>query len=540
MRGADCLARAMAEAGVTTVFSLSGNQIMPVYDALIDPGIRIVHTRHEAAAVFMADAYGQITGDIGVALVTAAPGFGNALGALYTAYMQEAPVVFLSGDSPVGRDGEAPFQEFPQVAAATPFVKKSLRPTRADDLASAFAEAVRVALSGRPGPVHIALPADILLDEADAPLFAADSFAPATKPVEAADLTAIRDHLSAAERPLILTGPQMSRSRAPEAVSGLESAFDCPVVDMESPRGLRDPALGVFAEALAEADAVLYLGKPVDFTTGFGQAPQVNAPTIMAVDSEPSNIDRARGLVGNRLAVAAVADAPLAARALIDAGPGGEARTAWRTAVEEAVTFRTRPEPTDGITADTVADAIQARMDDADEAIFICDGGEFGQWVQAFATAPMRLINGTSGAIGGCLPYAIAAKIARPSATVIIAMGDGTAGFHLAEFETAAREGTSFTTVIGNDARWNAEYMIQTRAFGVERAVGCELNPDARYDLSAAALGCVGEHVTDQDALGPALDRAIASDKPACLDVRITPVAAPLFTRKGTATPGAH
>ncbi|MCB1490659.1 MAG: thiamine pyrophosphate-binding protein, partial [Rhodobiaceae bacterium] len=169
MRGADRLAEAMAEAGIDVVFSLSGNQIMPLYDALIAPGIRIVHTRHEGAAVFMADAYGQLTGRVGIALVTAAPGFGNALGALYTAAMQETPVILLSGDSPVGLDGSAPFQEFPQAAAAGPLVKASMRPQTADDLAPMFAEAVRLALTGRPGPVHISLPFDVLNAEAAAP-----------------------------------------------------------------------------------------------------------------------------------------------------------------------------------------------------------------------------------------------------------------------------------------------------------------------------------------------------------------------------------
>ena len=105
MRGADLVTKALSEAGVTTIFSLSGNQIMPIYDASIDVGIRLVHVRHEAAALFMADAWAQLTGDVGIALIAAAPGFANGLGPLYTARASESPVVFLSGDAPIGQDG---------------------------------------------------------------------------------------------------------------------------------------------------------------------------------------------------------------------------------------------------------------------------------------------------------------------------------------------------------------------------------------------------------------------------------------------------
>ena len=127
MNGAAALTQTLRNAGVDTVFSLSGNQIMPVYDAAIDSELRLIHTRHEAAAVYMADGWAQVTGQLGVALVTAAPGFANAISALYTARMQEVPVLFLSGDSPVSGDGSGTFQELDQVAIASPVVKHSVR-----------------------------------------------------------------------------------------------------------------------------------------------------------------------------------------------------------------------------------------------------------------------------------------------------------------------------------------------------------------------------------------------------------------------------
>ena len=129
IRGADRVTAVLANSGTDIVFSLSGNQIMPLYDACIEPAIRIVHTRHESAAVFMAEAYAQLSSRPGVALVTAAPGFANALGALYSASLSETPVILLSGDSPADLAGRGAFQEFDQCAAATPFVKSSQRVT---------------------------------------------------------------------------------------------------------------------------------------------------------------------------------------------------------------------------------------------------------------------------------------------------------------------------------------------------------------------------------------------------------------------------
>ena len=119
-------------------------------------------------------------------------------------------------------------------------------------------------------------------------------------------------------------------------------------------------------------------------------------------------------------------------------------------------------------------------------------------------------------------------------------MGDGTAGFHFAEFETAARENTGFVAVIGNDARWNAEYAIQMREYGADRTIGCELSEAARYDRAAEAFGCDAAFATTADEVAVALEKAVASGRPTCVEARIAPVPAPQFSRTGTAAPGAH
>ena len=547
MNGAELLVDTLVQAGVRRVFSLSGNQIMPVYDACIDADISIVHVRHESAAVHMADAWAQITGEIGVALVTAGPGFGNALSALFSARHSESPVLLLSGDSPVGADGNGAFQEMPQVEITRPIVKTARRPRRVERLGHDTAAAVACARSGRPGPVHVALPFDVLNATAgDGCRVRTAEFDRRPRALAGPIADDIVSRIARAKRPLVLTGPCMNRSREGARIAALEAALHAPVVTLESPRGLRDPALGTFSEVLAASDLTVMLGKAIDFAVGFARPPVVDAAAELAViDPDRGMIDRAYRIAGDRVAASACADPDLAADAIVAAASTASAacpvaadRT-WRSDVAGAIANRTVVAGTDvRFHPRAVCAAVQRIVDDADEPILVLDGGEFGQWSQAFCTAPVRIINGLSGAIGGGLCHALAAKLARPDATVIAMMGDGTVGFHFTELDTAVREEAAFVTVVGNDFRWNAEHQIQLRDYGPNRLIGCELAPSARYDLAAAGLGCHGEHVTNPAGLDAALARALASGRPACVNTEIDGVAAPAFSRK--AAPDNH
>ena len=288
------------------------------------------------------------------------------------------------------------------------------------------------------------------------------------------------------------------------------------------------------------------LGKAVDFAVGFARPPAVDATAeILVIDPDRGTVDRANRLAGDRGAVSACADPDLAADAIVAAASAMTAAAprasnqGWRDEVADAVANRTVvAEATVRFPPRAVCEAVQRVLDAASEPILVCDGGEFGQWSQALCTAPVRVINGLSGAIGGGLCHALAAKLARPDATVIAMIGDGTAGFHFTELDTAVREGVAFVAVIGNDFCWNAEHQIQLRDYGPDRLIGCELAPSARYDLAAAGFGCHGEHVTNPADLDAALARALSSGRPACMNVEIDGVAAPMFSRR--APPGGH
>ncbi len=521
MRGADVLAKGLVARGVDTVFALSGNQIMPLFDALFDTAIRVIHVRHEAACVHMAEAHAQLTGGVGVALVTAGAGLGNAAGALIAARASDTPLLLLSGDSPAASDGRGAFQEMDQMGVTRGLAKGARRVMRLGDMARDLGWALHLARTGRPGPVHLALPADVLTDAVEA---GSDLPAPpADFDVTLPDLSVFE----AAARPVILLGPALNATRAPGLAQALCTRFGAPVLVLESPRGLNDPSLGRLAQVAARADCVLALGKAVDFTLGFGAATVWPSAAWHLVLDDADQIESARGNLGDRLASVTQADPSRVARVLSEGAAGDVDRGAWIDEARELVAARVpAASATGGITPQDICAAVQRQVDRAVRPIVICDGGEFGQWAQAGVAAPRRVLNGVSGVIGGGLGYAIGARAADPAAQVFALMGDGTMGFHIAEFETAAREGLPFVAIVGNDRRWNAEHLIQTRSFGAERAFACDLSA-ARYDLAVAALGGFGVHVTEVADLDAALAAAVSSGLPACVNVELAGQPAP-------------
>lgn len=534
-RGADLLVRGLKAAGVSRIFTLSGNHIMEVFDALIGSGIEIVHTRHEAAAVHMADAYARLTGQVGVAMVTGGQGHANACAALPTALAGEMPVLLLSGHAPLAELGNGAFQELPQAAMAAPVTKASWTAQSAAGLAADVARAVSTALSGRPGPVHLSLPTDVIEAEVPSvapPAAAAFAATPMALPEQTARIVA--EAMAQAARPLILAPPALITPAGTTAMAALEAACGIQPVPMNSPRGLADPTLGALTELLAEADLVVLLGKALDFTSRFGRpAPQAR---FIALDPEGALIERAQRLLGGRLLFGAMCDPMSAAKALAAAATRSPAQAAWAERVRESVAFRPAAwsafagAPEGPIHPATLAYAVSAALEAQGDATFICDGGEVGQWAQAIVQAPRRITNGVAGAIGAGTPFAIGARAAMDRPTLAL-MGDGSFGFHMAELDTAARHGLPFVCVIGNDSRWNAEHQIQIRDYGANRAFGCELAPGTRYDLIATALGGHGEFVEHAADLGPALSRAFASGKPAVVNVIIDGKPAPALKR---------
>ena len=526
--GARLVVEALVAASVRHLFSLSGNQILSLYDATRGRGLSILHTRHEASAVHMADAWGRLTGEPGVALVTAGPGHCNAVSALYGALMAESPVVLLSGHAPMGQIGRGAFQEIDQAAVAAPVAKASWMAKDAARLGEDITTALELARSGRPGPVHVSLPGDLLeAAVGDAgPARAPRSETPTSASARAVDETLAL--VAAARRPLILLGPAMARGARGAAAARLCDTTGVPALAMESPRGFNDPWLHLAAPLLGQADLLLLLGKKPDFVVRFAQAPAF-APgcRVIQVDADPASLrgSAALGIVADPAVVADQLAAAARGRTSTHRAWGDEVRHARAVVPSEwDVARRSGRSPIHPL---RVCAALQPHVDRG--AILVAEGGEFGQWIQAGVEAAPRLINGPAGGIGGAIPMAITARLRHPDRPVIAALGDGTFGFHAFELDTAARYRLPVVAVVGNDARWNAEHQLQIQHYGAERTVGCELAP-SRYEQIAVALDGHGERVERADDLEPALDRAIRSGLPAVVNVMIDGLPAPTYT----------
>jgi acetolactate synthase-1/2/3 large subunit len=541
LRGADIVAQSLERLGCGRAFTLSGNHIMSIFDAALEAKLDLVHVRHEAAAVHMADAWGRLTGEPGVALVTGGPGHANAVGALYTALAAESPMVLISGHAATWEFGRGGFQEIRQADMAAPVTKGSWTATSAAMLGHDLGKAFRLASAGRPGPVHLSFPSDLLEQRVESNAIVwpdAQRSATGAPALAAAVADAILAALAGAQRPIILAGPALSSVRGRALLGRLEAATGTPAAIMESPRGVADATLGAFSDLARRADLVVLLGKALDFTTRWLSTPAFDkAVSLIAIDPEAALIERAADETGERLLIGAIADTRAAAEALIMRAAGAAKRPRdWL--IEARAALDDRPDGWSTVAATTprrlhpaqVFRAVRPHLERNPDAILVCDGGEFAQWGQSMLPARRRLINGIAGAIGGSLSFALAARLLEPTAPVFAVLGDGTIGFHIAEFETAVRRQLPFVAVLGNDGAWNAERQIQLREYGHDRMYGCELLP-ARYDQVVAALGGHGEFVDDAADLPAAIERSLGSGKPACINIMVESIAAPVIRR---------
>jgi acetolactate synthase-1/2/3 large subunit len=537
LRGADIVMRTLQRAGHNTIFTLSGNHIMSLFDAAIDTRHRLVHTRHEAAAVHMADAWGRLTGEPGIAMVTGGPGHANATAALMTALGQESPLVLLSGHTETDQLGRGGFQELRQAEMASHVTKASWTARSVATLGTDVANAIRLARGGRPGPVHLSLPSDLL----DATIAAGDVAWPehnafAAVPVGLSDAAAdaVLGVIATAQRPFLLAGPALANPSGRDLLQRIEAALQIPTAIMDSPRGFNDATLGAFADAIRRADLIVLLGKAFDFTLRFGAPPSVDpACRWIVIDPEAALVERPGREKHDLLVFGCVADTRLAGEAIVrrvtarrDAG--------WLADVRALLSNRpagwaTLASKTPGkLHPIEVFRALKPHIAEHQDTVLICDGGEFAQWGQSvLPVVPRRMINGVGGSIGSSLPMACAARVIEPDAPVFVVLGDGTFGFHMAEFDTAVRCNLPFVAVVGTDARWNAEYNLQVRDYGPNRTFGCDLLP-TRYDLVVEALGGHGELVQSADEMTGAIERSLASGKPACINVMIESIPAPL------------
>ena len=462
--GAQLLVETLQAAGVKYLFTLSGNQILSIYDATIGRDIELIHTRHEAAAIHMADGWGRLTEQPGVALVTAGPGHCNSLSALYVALMSESPVLLLSGHCPRGEVGRGAFQEIDQVATAKPVTKAAWLVEQVDRVGEDTATALHLAAEGRPGPVHLSLPADVLEASTSArvktPLATGED--EKGRRLDHERIQELLNLLGKAKHPLILAGSAMMRPLRWREVERLSEATGIPCLPMESPRGINDPWLHRATNCLVQADAVLLVGKKLDFTLGFGRPPFfLEKCRFMQIDADDEQLHENERIVWKMRENPLPVVQHLTRSAQQRRGQSGS----WKKEVLAA--RKTTPLEWDKLRHSSqqpihplrVCQALQTFLDDG--AVLVSDGGEFGQWMQSGLEAEIRLINGPGGAIGNSLSMGLSAKLAHPNRNIFVLSGDGAFGYHALELDTALRHHLPVIAIVGNDARWNAEQQLQ-------------------------------------------------------------------------------
>ena len=538
--GGEMLVRVLEAERIRELFTLHGGHLDAIYQAALNHGLRLVDTRHEQAAGHAADGWARTTGQIGVAIVTAGPGVTDVITAVANAYLDCVPTLFIGGAAPLADAETLPLQGgFDQLDLMRPVTKWAHRVTHPHRIPDLVAQALRTATTGRPGPVYLEIPIDVLFARVDEsrPLFprtVRPDAAPAPAPAAVERAIAM---LHGAERPAILAGGGAWFSGATRELVAFAERTGIPVFVNAKARGMipddhplagRSFAnLGAAAKlAGGGADVVMLVGARLGLFTGGRSGELLGAARLIQIDIAGEEIGRNR-----EVDVAIVADCREALRALDDAAsaerwPG---RPTWQRAVGEARVLHRQmfrdASAKDGppIHPYRLADAITRVVER--EAVLVADGGETSSWLDMVAEVRGGghwLSHGYLGCLGTGMPFAIAAKLAHPSRQVLCITGDGSVGLNFAEFDTMVRHRLAITTVVNNDRQWGMSAHGQQLIYGKERQVVTELAP-TRYDLAAAGFGCHAEHVEEPRDLIPALERALASGKAACVNVMTDP-----------------
>jgi acetolactate synthase I/II/III large subunit len=520
------IARFLKARGVDRIFGLQGGHIQPIWDHAAQLGIRIIDVRHEVAAVHMAHAHAELTGELGVAMVTAGPGVTNTVTGIANASLARMPVLVIGGCTSRAQANLGPLQDIPHVDIIRPIARQSRTLRVADQVIREFDEGVSRAFGdlGEPGPVYLEIPTDVLRAHVPANLVLDEWMAPKRPRViapEEATITRTADALWSARRPLVVTG-RGARRAGPEIVRLLD-ALGAVYLDTQESRGLipadHPAAVGAMrAAAMTEADTVFVIGRKLDYQLGYG-SPAVfpKAKFIRLADTPGELVDNRRGdpeiYATPSLALDAIVTAAGNRQPAID--------KAWVDDLQKRHRERSAkagPKYTTGSDGGVDPRAIfQALREKAKpNYIAIADGGDFLSFARVGLEATTYMDAGAFGCLGIGVPYANAAALARPDQQVVCVTGDGAFGLNAMEIDTAVRHKAKIAVIVSNNAAWNIERYDQETNYG-GRVIGTTL-AHSNYADMAKALGAHGERVEKPEDLPGAIERALAN-APALVDV---------------------
>jgi acetolactate synthase-1/2/3 large subunit len=534
MNGAQWVVRTLRERGVERVFVLCGNGLDPLLDACLDYGIRVIDTRNEQAASYMADTWGRMTGRLGVAAVSSGPGHTNALTGLANAYWDGGPMLLISGCSPLPTRGMDHFQELDQVGMAAPVSKYANIVRHVEVLQHELNTALSAALTGRPGPVHLTIPVDVLSAELDESTLLRQDLAPAqvvqSCPGDDDLIHEAVEMLALARKPMMVVGSGLFYARAWQSLAEFAALTDIPIlshiwdrccVERAIPQyvGVTNAELNGAMSMVSQADLLLVFGARIDYRLWHGRPPNVSVQArIVRVDVDPTEVNRVVlpdiGIVGSPRAVL---EQMVEEARWVEHWPHREWLAEVRAARDRLLDRweslgRDDVCPVPGI---RICREIKPFLDR--DVTFLLDGGNIGRWAHMtlFDRHPAHWFTcGASGVVGWGLPGAVAAKLARPDHPLLLLSGDGAAGFTVTEIETALRFGTPYVAVVAHDGAWG----IVADGQPDERRVASQFG-EIRFDRVAQALGAQGILIGDPRQLGPSIEKGLASNTVTVLHV---------------------
>jgi acetolactate synthase-1/2/3 large subunit len=534
--GGRLIAKRLRAHGVSRLFTLSGGHLFSIYDGCREEGVELVDVRHEQTAAFAAEGWAKVTRELGVCAVTAGPGVTNAMSALGSAQQNNSPMLVLGGRAPAWRWGQGSLQELDHVPFVRPLVKLAATADSAAEIQDLVDEAIAVALEPHSGPVFLDFPLDhvfSLAPDGDADAAPAALGADRAGHVDPAELERAAALLREAERPVIMAGTGLYWGRGEAELRALAEALRVPVFVNGLGRGCFPADHELYLSrargtALKGADVALVIGVPLDFRLGFG-AVFGDETAVIAIDAaEPQRaVPRALAAELYGALPATLGGLRAAARDSAD-GDVGRARGQWLQSLR-AVETEQRGGEREGM-GDTRSPLHPVRLYAEllplleRDAIIVGDGGDFvsfaGRLIDSFEPG-CWLDPGPFGCLGSGPGYALAAKLAHPDRQIVLLLGDGAFGFSGMEWDTLVRHGVAVIGVMGNNGIWALEKHPMEMLYGY--SVAAELQPELRYDQVVAALGGHGELVRAPGELEAAFARALASGKPALINVLTDP-----------------
>jgi acetolactate synthase I/II/III large subunit len=528
---AGVVARFLKARGVDRIFALCGGHIMPLWMRADAEGIRIVDVRDERAAVHMAHAHAELTGGLGVALVTAGPGVTNAMTGIANAHVSRAPVLVLSGVVPQPQENRGGLQDMTHTELLRPITRYARTVREPALVLQELDEAVSRAFGqgGEPGPAYLDFPTDTLRAEVPRAVQLEEHFRPKPRPSSLPDPSSVQaavELLWSARKPLVISG-RGARGAGPELQRLLERV-GAVYLDTGESRGLvPDSHSSVVAamrgSVMTEADVVVTVGRRLDFQLAFGSPAVFGAARFLRIADVASELrDNRRGAVE----VFATPAAALAAMVEVAGSRRSSADQEWAKGlrarhVERVSKLResmaATPAGSDGrMHPNRLLAALQAEL--PADAVVVADGGDFLSFARVGLSASTYLDPGPFGCIGVGVPFGIAASLAFPQRTVLVATGDGSFGFNAIELDTAVRHRAPALFVVANNGAWQIEVHDQKTTYG--RVVGTRLQ-HSDHAAMARAFGMHAERVEKPEELSAAIRRAL-EHRPALLDVLVT------------------